>query len=99
NPPARVVQIVHRRIRAGSLFREGESGMDSAAALDAAKSRTELIAELALVRTRLETVSTAARKSHALLKKLRQSRDRYRLLAENVRDVIWTADFNFNYTY
>lgn len=73
--------------------------MESAAALDAARTRNELLAELALVRQRLESVSTAARKSHALLKMLRQSRDRYRLLAENVRDVIWTADFNFKYTY
>ncbi len=30
---------------------------------------------------------------------LRQSEARYRLLAENVRDVIWTTDLNLNYTY
>ena len=77
----------------------GESDVDSAAAVDAAKSREALLAQLAAMRARLDTISTAAKKSHALLTMLRQSRDRYRLLAENVRDVIWTSDFNFKYTY
>ncbi|HEX9158442.1 MAG TPA: PAS domain S-box protein, partial [Syntrophales bacterium] len=31
--------------------------------------------------------------------KLKQSEGKYRLLAENVTDVIWTADFNLEFTY
>ena len=33
------------------------------------------------------------------LKKLRESKERYRLLADNVTDVIWVRDMNLNLTY
>ena len=32
-------------------------------------------------------------------KKIRQSEEKYRLIAENVTDVIWTMDMNLNFTY
>ncbi len=47
----------------------------------------------------LHTAIEIALHKHKLERELQESEKRYRLLAENVTDVIWTMDMNLRYTY
>jgi PAS domain S-box-containing protein len=58
--------------------------------------RTEQIAELQRENEQLRARLAAPEKSD---EKLRQTEERYRLLADNASDVIWVADMDLNMTY
>jgi len=55
-----------------------------------------LFEDLQIYQTELENHSKEMQKTNA---ELRESEARYRLLADNVSDVIWTMDMEMNYTY
>lgn len=63
------------------------------------QTRDELLAELGEMRGRLAELETSQAELKSTQEALRDSEARYRLLAENVSDVIWTADTELNLTY
>ena len=55
-------------------------------------------AEIEVLKTAADIIGEAIHRSQ-IEKLLRESENRYRLLADNVNDVIWTIDFNLKFTY
>ena len=62
---------------------------------DLAKTKQQLIEELSEIRRRFGDLQVSGDIYQELLK----SERRYRLLADNVSDVIWTMDMNRKFTY
>ena len=66
---------------------------------DTSKTKEQLIAELADIRQRIAKLETAEAERKQAEKELQACERRYHLVAENTRDVIWTADMDLRMTY
>jgi PAS domain S-box-containing protein len=66
---------------------------------DKYKTRRQIENELAKLRRRIADLELSDAEHSRLEDLLLASEERYRLLAENVTDVIWTTDMNLGFTY
>lgn len=66
---------------------------------DKAKTKEQLIRELVEMRQRIVELERSETELKQIENELRESERHYRLLADNVTDIIWTMDMNLRYTY
>lgn len=66
---------------------------------DGGKTKEQLISQLAEMRQRIAELQALETQSKQAQEELRSSEWRYRLLADNATDIIWTMDNNLQLTY
>jgi PAS domain S-box-containing protein/putative nucleotidyltransferase with HDIG domain len=66
---------------------------------DSDKSKEELISELAEMRQRIAGLEASKAAYQRMEEALKESKQKYQLLAENAADVIWTVDLDMNLIY
>jgi PAS domain S-box-containing protein len=66
---------------------------------DQSKTKQVLIQELVSLRQRIAGIEQSESDRKRVEETLRESENKYRLLADNVKDVIFVLDMNLNYTY
>jgi PAS domain S-box-containing protein len=66
---------------------------------DPSRTNQELLEELSILKQKIRELEHSESERKRAEEALRESEDRFRMLAENARDIIWTVDMNLRYTY